>query len=48
MVADRFGQLKPHPATGIERDSTVLFARCLRELALDVEPPAERRPGGRR
>lgn len=32
---DRFGQLRPHPALGIERDLRGLFARTLRELGLD-------------
>lgn len=36
------GGLKTHPCIGIERDSRVAFARLLRELDLDVEPPAER------
>jgi len=44
VVPDRFGQPKPHPAVAIERDSKALFARLLRELAFDVEPPAESRP----
>ena len=40
---DRFGQPKPRPEVAIERDSRVSFARLLRELDLDVEPPAEGR-----
>jgi P27 family predicted phage terminase small subunit len=41
------GGLKTHPCVGIERDARLAFARLLRELDLDVEPPAEgrRSPG---
>ncbi|RLP22212.1 P27 family phage terminase small subunit [Mesorhizobium sp. YM1C-6-2] len=38
---DRFGQPKPRPEIAIERDSRIGFARLIRELALDVEPPPE-------
>ena len=41
IVEDRFGQPRAHPAVAIQRDSTIAFARMLRELALDVEPPRE-------
>jgi len=45
---DRFGQPHARPEVNIERDSRVAFARLLRELALDVEPPRELgRPPGR-
>ena len=43
-LQDRFGQLRPHPALAIERDSRIAFARILRELDLDAEPPASRPP----
>jgi hypothetical protein len=41
---DRFGQPKPRPEIAIERDSRIGFARLLRELALDIDAPAEVRP----
>jgi hypothetical protein len=38
---DRFGQPKARPEVAIERDSKVVMARLLRELALDSEPPPD-------
>jgi phage terminase small subunit len=32
----------PHPAVNIERDSRLSFARLVRELDLDADPPLER------
>jgi phage terminase small subunit len=47
FVSDRYGCLKASPAIAVERDSKILFARLLRELALDVEPPPDSsRPPG--
>ena len=44
VYEDRFGQPKARPEIAIERDSRTGFARMLRELALDVDPPTESRP----
>ena len=41
---DRFDQPKSRPEIAIERDSRTAFARMLRELALDVDPPTGSRP----
>ncbi len=38
---DRFGQPHARPEVAIERDSRVAFAKLVRELDLDVEPPKE-------
>lgn len=44
---DRFGQVRERPEVRIARDAKALFARLLRELALDIESPGEpgRPPG---
>src|SRR4051812_21525711 len=41
---DRFGSPRARPEVSIERDSRLAFCRILRELGLDVVPPAESRP----
>ena len=41
---DRWGQPKTRPEVGVIRASSVSFTRCLRELNLDVEIPADSRP----
>lgn len=43
-VVDRYQQIKPHPMLAEERQNKVVFARLIRELGLDVEPPKESRP----
>jgi hypothetical protein len=41
---DRFGSLKARPECAIDRDNKISFARLIREIGLDVSPPAESRP----
>lgn len=41
---DRFGAPRRHPAVADERAGRVVFARLLRELSLDAEPPDSRPP----
>jgi len=38
------GEIRPHPGIGVARDATIRFARLLRDLDLDAEPPKESRP----
>jgi P27 family predicted phage terminase small subunit len=44
-VEGREGGIRPHPAVQIERDARIGFARLIRELDLDVEPPRGDRIG---
>ncbi|RVC45104.1 MAG: P27 family phage terminase small subunit [Mesorhizobium sp.] len=41
---DRFGQPKERPECGILQNARIAFARLIRELALDVDEPADSRP----
>ena len=49
VIADRWGQMKPHPAAAIERDALTGMLAALKALNLDVEPLRDGpgRPGGR-
>ncbi len=50
VTVDRFGQLRPNPATTIERDSRAAMLAALKSLNLDLEPlrdAAGRPPGSR-
>jgi P27 family predicted phage terminase small subunit len=40
---DDRGNVRAHPCVAIERDARVGFARLVRELDLDVEPPSSDR-----
>lgn len=40
-VADRFGQLRVHPAHVVERDSRAAFLQALRQLEFVESKPAE-------
>jgi P27 family predicted phage terminase small subunit len=40
IIAGREGGVRPHPAVAIRRDAEISFARLLRELDLDTEPPS--------
>ncbi len=41
---DRYNQPKERPEVGTARQARIGFARLLRDLALDIESPAESRP----
>jgi P27 family predicted phage terminase small subunit len=42
-VKTKDGGCRVHPAVKIEAEAKIAFCRCLRELDLDVEPPAAER-----
>jgi phage terminase small subunit len=43
VYTDRFGAPRARPEVAIERDSSIAFARLIRELDLDIAPPSEPR-----
>ncbi len=49
VTLDRFDQLRPNPATTIERDSRAAMLGALKALNLDIEPLKDSpgRPAGR-
>ena len=47
VVTNRFGELRPHPACAIERDSRLQILRCLRALGLPLSEEADKRKPGR-
>jgi len=42
---DDRGNVRQHPLVAVEKDSRIAFARLVRELDLDVEPPSSNRVG---
>ena len=37
LKADRFGALRPHPATQIEKEARAHLLQCLKSLSLDLD-----------
>ncbi|CAN0488124.1 unnamed protein product [Phaeothamnion confervicola] len=42
LVADRFGQPRPHPMLTVERDARTALMTALRGLHLEIDPPEAR------
>ena len=43
FVADRYKVPKAHPGIAVARDARQLLLRCIREMCIDIEVPAEPR-----
>lgn len=44
FVVNRYGSTVEHPGLKMIQSSRLLFVKIIRELALDIVPPAESRP----
>ena len=47
VIKNRAGELRPHPAASIERDSRLAVLRCLRALGLPLSEEVDKRKSGR-
>jgi len=45
LVKDDRGNLRTNPAVAIAKDAKTTFARLIRELDLDIDPPSDNRVG---
>ncbi len=45
VVTSRLGERKAHPAVAIARDARAQFGTLMKQLGLDTEPKAPRKPG---